>query len=156
MFNHRRGLALMCLGAMLALILFATEPAAPQSAVARSQYRLSFPAVRRSFPLPTATPTATATPRPTRTPTTYITVQNDLDCILRLSLYEVNGPAHFSWTIAPNTSVLYHINPGEYDWYASSVCCGEGTGRQYLTNGYVWTFWCSSGAGKALEADMAR
>jgi len=156
MFKRSHGLGLVCLCAILALLFLATQPAAPQSAVARSQYRLSFPAVRRSFPLPTATPTATATPRPTRTPTTYITVQNDLDCILRLSLYQVNGPAHFSWSIAPNTSSRYHINPGEYDWYASSICCGDGSGRQYLTNGYVWTFFCGSGAGQALKADMAR
>jgi hypothetical protein len=149
--KHRAALALLCLGAIVALLLFSTERAAPDSVQAGSPYRLSFPAVRKLFPRPTATPTATATPRPTRTPSTYITIQNDLSCTLQLRLDAVNGPASFLWSIAPRASIRYHINPGAYNWHATSSCCGSASGTKYITAGYVWRFWCSSGAAKLSE-----
>ena len=144
--NRRLITACFCFALALAVIPSGLGSGFNHDVSASALHRVSLPAVQRIFPIPTATPTATRTPRPTRTPVpSYLTIQNDLDCILSLQLDQVGGSAHYEWNIPAGTTESYVFTPGAYDWYASSWCCGSGSGNKHLTDGYVWRFFCVSG-----------
>ena len=133
-----------CLALALAVIQYGLGLGLDEGVSASAIHRVRLPAVRRIFPIPTATPTATRTPRPTNTPRTYyLTIQNDLHCTLYLQIDQVGGPGHFEWSVPARTTVNYPFTPGTYDWYASSDCCGSGAGTKALTQGTPWLFFCA-------------